>query len=248
MIEGGVHRDIFKAPYWERSDEPMHWNPDRLFEQVWPTVEHSRGRLTEFGAEISAVVRFPGGITVSTAIRLFAGSGDVHVTAEQDARGHSRPFSLSWMLGFAAPFGRWFADTGGGLIDAVADHLPVSARRWQSVQSGVASIADDGAAISVAALDTPLFQPGGPWASEPFEPPGEAVTATFWSINNHWDTNFADRVHYLAPARFRLSYLATGGAKTAQRALARATAMPIIVRAPFAKSVSAEKFLPAADG
>lgn len=248
MIEGRVHRDIFKAPYWERANEPMRWNADPLFEQRQPLVKIAPGRVTESGAEISSSVTFPGGIRVQSVIRVAAGSGVTQVTAEQDARGHSRPFSLSWTLGFANPFHRWLADTGEGLIDALTDHLLVSSRRWQSVQSGVAKIADDGSAVTIAALDTPLFQPGGPWTSEPFVSPDEAATATFWSINNHWDTNFADRVHYLAPARFRLSYVAAGGIEAAQKALRRATAMPIIVRAPFAESVSADVFWPDKNG
>ncbi len=228
-----VRREIFEAPYWERQEKEMGWNKADLFRDGGKQVRLEPGTVDPEGATIHAISTFESGYSVDTRFRLAPDSADLRIQGEQRAIGSGEVFSINWPVGFAPPHRRLWIDTGDGLVDALADQLPTSSTRWQLAQTGIAFKGDDGTAISVAALDTPLFQPAGPWTSEPFVPPTRSDFGVFWGIHTHWDTNFPDRVRHLAPARFVLRHCPSGPDE-AEIALAQACAVPIIVRAPEA--------------
>ena len=212
----------------------MGWNAADLFDPVPAEVSIAPGQVDPEGARIEATCDFGAGRTVRTRFLLRPNNTDITVTATQAFGGEARPFSVFWPVTFAGPHRRLWIDTGHGLIDALADHLPVSSTRWQAAQRGIAFEAEDGAYITIAAPDTPLFQPGGPWAKEPFVPPDSTAHGVFWSIHTHWDTNFPIRVGRQAPARFVLRYVGQGGLAAADTAMTQATVVPVIVRTPNA--------------
>ncbi len=234
MRAGFGRRDIFLAPYWERRETPMGWNQADLFEDDTATVTIDAGAVGPAGAAIRARIAFATGVVVETLFTLAPGQHAVHVTARQRAIGIERAFSINWPLAFADAPTRLWIDTGDGLVDALADHLPVSSTRWQCAHRGIAFEHPGGAMTTVAAPDTPLFQPGGPWTKEPFTPPRSAVHGCFWAVNTHWDTNFAVRVDDVAIARYTLGHLPSGGRDAAMAQLERHTTLPVIVRAPDA--------------
>lgn len=233
IIEGWGQRDIFQAPYWERSEKPMGWAPEDLMAPVEPRVEVGEGRVGPAGAEIDVVVRFDGA-EITTRISLKPGSADVRVEALQRVQATRRGFSLDWVVRPGGAHQRLLVDTGGGLVDATAGHIASSCLGWQSLQKGLVFERADQSGIAIAALDTPLFQPGGPSWRRPHDAPQSDAYGSFWTINTHWDTNFPITVNDQAPARFVLRFLTEEAAARGEAALTQMTTLPVIVRVPNA--------------
>lgn len=236
LREGFVRKDIFQAPYWERSETPMRWNPGELFEDDERSVSVSGGKVDADGAAVTVAISFASGIKATSEIRLPATGRQLRVRAMQDTGGLERCFSIFWPLGGLGKDSRILCDTGGGLVDCETGHVPGSCLRWQSVQSGIALARDDGSSVAVASPDAPLFQPGGPSWKDPHDPPASWEGGCFWTVNNHWDTNFPVAAFDPAPARFVLRFLPPSSGEDAADVLRGLVAAPVIVRVPRAKA------------
>ncbi|WP_227286917.1 hypothetical protein [Boseongicola sp. H5] len=237
MRPGVSRRDIFHAPYWERSERPMQWSPDPVFDyDVRPEISFHDGAGS--GA-LRWTIGFPGRFSAELHLAPQGRDGTFVVTALQRTEPTDLPYSVHWPLRFAQPVETTLIDTGDGMIDALADHVPSSCLRWQCVQSGLGFRFGDGSGVAVAPLDTPLYQPGGPHWRNPHTAPETADGGTIWSINTHWDTNFPVRVTDQAPARFVLRRLPVADATTIGAALEQMSACPVIVRVPEAEEMSA---------
>ena len=150
---------------------------------------------------------------------------------------------MNWPLRLNG-YGETHVDTGDGLVDAIGGHIESSCFAWQSIQDGIVISRKNGPAVAIASPDAPLYQPGGPHASDPHTRPKEAHGGVFWSINTHWDTNFPISVTDHVPFRLTLG-LETGGLPKSRELLQKMVAIPIIVRTPFASPGVVAGFWPA---
>ena len=223
-------RQIFQAPYWERSDTPMGWNQDDLFVEDTSIVTSGEPSIDASGATCSMRFEFGSGICIDSAWRLSGLSARPQLTAIQHVRGLERAFSIGWPMSVPGHDGRILLDTGDGWIDCAAGHVPSSCLGWQCMQGGLALAEHPDLHIVVASPDVPLFQPGGPRYRFPHDDPGDIHGGSFWTANNHWDTNFPVRA--FNPAPFRLSMSLTGAAQ-AEAELRAMTAPHVVVRTPF---------------
>ena len=131
-------RDIFRAPYWERSEEPMGWNAANLFQDDGFRVEFTQGRVDAAGAHAGVEIRFDCGIAISACWSVSAVSPWLRLVAAQRVASVSQALSIFWPVQAAEFDQRMLVDTGKGLIDPAMDHVPSSCLRWLSMQSGLA--------------------------------------------------------------------------------------------------------------
>lgn len=225
-------RQIYQAPYWERLDLPMGWNRNEMFEDDQRHVKFGTGYADNGRVRLPIQFSFGSGIEIEVIWSLSEVSPWPQMTSIQKCPGFERAFSVNWPIKFNG-METTHLDTGGGLIDAIHDQVPSSCLGWQSVQSGVVFSGESGPAVCVASPDAPLFQPGGPRSREPHLVPENPDGGVFWSINTHWDTNFPIRVTDQVPFRLTLG-VAPEGLDAAEPLLNRMTALPVIVRTPYA--------------
>ena len=234
LRRGFNRREIFQAPYWERSDTPMGWNRDDLFFDDVANVIPGEPSTDAGGAALPTRFEFRSGITIDAVWSLTGKSPRPRLTAVQHTRQVERPFSILWPISVPGRDRRILIDTGDGWIDCATGHVPSSSLGWQCMQDGLALAEDPELFVVVASPDAPLFQPGGPRYRFPHDDPGEIGGGCFWAVNTHWDTNFPVRVFDPAPFRLILSL------SKASHALAelRAMATPhVTVRAPYLEEV-----------
>ncbi|MBY6161123.1 hypothetical protein KUV73_09575 [Mameliella alba] len=241
LHRGFTRRQIFRAPYWERSGLPMGWEEQDLWEEDSITVTPGKGFVDASGGHLPVTFDFACGIHIAATWTLPHGALWPRLVAQQSATGVSRAFSINWPVDFAGFTQGSRIDTGGGMVDTLTGHITSSCLRWQSAQRGVALDAVDGRAIALATPDTPLFQPGGPATRSPHKAPARPDGGVFWAINTHWDTNFPSHVH--DPAPFRLT-LGLCSHDTTLDTLEAMTATPVIVRAPCASEGPVPDFWP----
>ena len=230
MRPGFNRRQIFQAPYWERSGKPMEWNREDLFVDDVATVVSGGPSIDAGGASLSMRFEFRSGIVIDSAWCLTGKSAWPRLTAIQYARNVEQAFSIFWPISVPGYDRRILLDTGGGWIDCSAEHVPSSSLAWQCMQGGIALAEQPDACLVIASLDAPLFQPGPPRYRRPHDSPGDFNGGCFWSANTHWDTNFPTRIIDPAPFRLVLSI------STERQSLAELHAMSaphVAVRTPY---------------
>ena len=84
--------------------------------------------------------------------------------------------------------------------------------------------------LVVASPDAPLFQPSGPRYRCPHDCLDNLNGGSFWTVNNHWDTNFPVRIFDPAPFRLLLSLT---DARHAHAELCAMTVPHVTVRTPY---------------
>ncbi len=229
LQDGFTQRDIFQAPYWERSETPMGWNPNDLFEG--DTAEVRLGLpIAEAGGGAQPVeINFTSGIRVLAVWRLPGGSGRPTLMAMQYCASANRAFSINWDVSVHGFDHVVLLDTGDGWVEAT-QHVASSSLGWQSVQAGIALAGNPESTLIVASPDAPLFQPNGPRYRHPHRDLGEIRGGSFWSVNTHWDTNFPVRVSDAAPFRLRLCLADRASSYDRLRSM---TDCAFVVRTPF---------------
>lgn len=235
-------RQIYQAPYWERLDMPMGWNATEMFEDDHRDVSVGDSFIDMRGVQLPIKYSFGCGIEIDVVWTLTETSPWPKLTAVQKSPGFDPAFSVNWPMKLAG-MDVTHVDTGDGLVDAIDGHVPSSCLGWQSVQSGIVMSGSNGLAVSIASPDAPLFQPGGPHTKEPHQRPKDTHGGVFWSINTHWDTNFPVRVSDHVPFRLTLGF-DPSGVESAGQLLQHMSALPIIVRAPYAMPGSVDRYWP----
>ena len=223
-------RQIFQAPYWEKSDTPMGWNRDDLFVDDASTRIRGEPSVSAGEARFAMRFEFGSGICIESEWRLSGQSARPQLTAIQHARNLERAFSINWPIAAPGHDSRILLDTGDGWIDCAAGHVPSSSLGWQCMQDGLVLAEHPDLHIVIASPDAPLFQPGGARYRYPHDRLGDINGGSFWTVNNHWDTNFPIRVLDPGPFRLSMSLAEAGRAREELRAM---TTMPVIVRTPF---------------
>ncbi len=228
--QGFTRRQIFQAPYWERSDTPMGWNRDDLFFEDTSTMTPGEPSIDASGATLSMRFEFSSGIDIDASWRLSGQCARPQLTAIQQVRNMEQAFSVNWPISVPGHDRHILLDTGGGWIDCAAGHVPSSSLGWQCMQGGLALAEDPDFYLVIASPDAPLFQPGGPRYRCPHDCLDDLKGGSFWTVNNHWDTNFPVRI--FDPAPFRL-ILSLTGAVHAHAELRAMTALHVTVRTPY---------------
>ncbi|MCY3980650.1 MAG: hypothetical protein OXF51_02530 [Alphaproteobacteria bacterium] len=229
LRNGFTQRDIFQAPYWERSQKPIGWNPNDLFEIDPAEVRLGLPTSDSGGGSQPVDINFASGIRISLVWHLPGGYGRPALTAMQYCADANRAFSINWDVSLPGLDHEILLDTGHGWVGA-AEHVASSSLGWQSVQAGIALAENPDATLVLASPDAPLFQPNGPRYKHPHRDLGEIQGGNFWAINTHWDTNFPIKVSDAAPFRLRLCLT---DRKSSYNCLRAITDCAFVVRTPF---------------
>jgi alpha-mannosidase len=243
-----VYETLEKAGMQRHATFGGNYDWSRMETVVWPkttkyarrtadTVAIGTARQNVMGIEIPVELSWYHGDKMKLTYRLpHHGPG-----IEMDTLVHKQPIETpeSFYVKFGMPGAspRISLDVGDHLIDPAGEQVPLSCEAWLGIQ-GFAAIATDAGALVVAAPDAPLVQPFGIQTGNVGSGrQGDEPSLAFWTLNNHWDTNFAASQTGRIPARFRLLPQAQFDAAEA-RAFAETTGTaPVVVRA-YASSVT----------
>jgi hypothetical protein len=130
---------------------------------------------------------------------------------------------------------RFHLDLNGVPLEPEREQLPGSCRDWYGIQRW-AEVGNDDVSVTVAPLDSPLFQVGGittgRWAEQL---DSSRATLVSWALHNHWDTNFKASQGEPILQRYRLTSSAKYDAAASSRFAMDESAPPLIVRVPQAE-------------
>ncbi|MGV3614185.1 MAG: hypothetical protein ACO1SV_02515 [Fimbriimonas sp.] len=185
------------AEGWQR-DWPRETKPGRILQ--------SESRTFEGAVELSQKFEMENGDRVTVIYRLFADDPTVSVEAILDSVGDAKPYSLA--LPFVLPeegATSWHFDTAGALVEFDREQLPDAARHYVTARRFV-RMATEGAALSVATPDLPLWKFGGMFfaPTSHLDPAERRPAMLAWLANNYWEVNFLANQTGQTRFRFRL--------------------------------------------
>ena len=203
--EGGSRKEIMKLDFnrfepaegWVR-DWPRVTTPGKLLGQnsrkVQGAVEHTQGFSMDNGDRVTVLYR------------LFADASMVDVDVVLDSAGDPEPYSLA--LPFTLPVQgdtTWHFDTAGALVEFDREQLPNAARHYVTTGRFV-RMQTEGAALSIATPDLPLWKFGGMFfaPTDQLDPAARRPAMLAWLANNYWEVNFLANQTGQSRFRFRL--------------------------------------------
>ena len=218
----GRRTAIFGPPEWEAFDMHGSWHHDWDAKRESASVVSSQAQISPGAAEYEQQLQLANGEAASVRYWLHPHETALHIRVTLNLQPDVTPRATYLHLPFSlADTARTHFETAGAVVEFDREQLPGSSRHYVTTLDWL-RIQDEGAGVTIATPDAPLWQIGGYTFGRFDEEKAAPYQATLnaWLTNNYWDTNFqADQAGEL---RFDFTlelHAAEDLAKSAGRAL-----------------------------
>ena len=188
----GQRPAIFGPPDYLAFDMHSAWHADWDAARESGAVQASETTCEPGAVEHTQRVEWSNGEHGSVTYRLHPGETALHISVRLHLLPLVTPRSTYLHLPFSlADTARTHFETAGAVVEFDHEQLPGSSRHYVTTLDWL-RIQDEGAGVTIATPDAPLWQIGGYTFGRFDEEKAAPYQATLnaWLTNNYWDTNF----------------------------------------------------------